>query len=173
MKKDEFEKLDLSEQIKYVEERRANGEGMKNITCSLGYSYGSQLVYYFKDKGYRYDSYSKKYVKVDNIQKLDCKVSQDLIELAKYKSDILEMLQCYKSDMVEMQQYYKNNIDVIQKLDIDNLPKELQDHVIPKSIKVHEKVYNLFDELCDKHSNIKKQDLFSLALYEFYKKYEK
>lgn len=162
MKKSEFQELDISDQVKYVEEKRANGELVEDISHSLGYIFKSDLTGIFKQKGYKYDLYTKRYVKYDSVAKLEPTNTENLLELLKYKSDILEMLQSYKS-----------NINVIQNINIDDLPKEFQDNIVPKSIKVHEKVYGLFDELCDQYVSMKKQDLLSLALYEFYRKYKK
>lgn len=164
MKKDEYEKLDILEQIKYIEERRSKGEGMKHITYSLGYNEGNEISIYFKEKQYRYDVYLKKYVKIESLPKLDKIEKQEISELLEHKSDILEMLEYYKSNAKKVQ---------IQQLDINSIPKELQKDIKSKSIKVYAPVYNLFDSLCNEYISIKKQDIISLALYEFYKKHKK
>ena len=49
----------------------------------------------------------------------------------------------------------------------------MQTKIINKSVKVYEKVYQSFDKVCSQFSGIKKQDIISLALYEFYEKYKK
>ncbi|WBL49676.1 DNA-binding protein [Clostridium estertheticum] len=91
-------------------------------------------------------------------------IKNDLLDLVENKNDLMEMLKNYKSNI--------NIIDVPQ-LDINTLPQDLQRDITTKSVKLYSPVYNSFDKLCKAYSSIKKQDLISLALFEFTNKYKK
>lgn len=92
------------------------------------------------------------------------KIKNDLLELINNKHEILQMLKDYKSN---------TKIIEVPLLDINTLPGEMQKYITTKTIKVYEPIYSLFDELCKNYNSIKKQDLISLALYEFISKYKK
>lgn len=95
-------------------------------------------------------------------------------EILRYKNDLLDLINC-KNDILEMLKDYKSNTKIIEvpQLDINSLPDDIQDKIISKSMKVYAEAYKLFDMLCSQYPNYKKQDLISLALYEFYNKYKK
>ena len=89
-------------------------------------------------------------------------IKDDMTELINNKDELLEMLKDYKSH---------TNVTDISQLNINNLPQEMQKDISTKSFKVYTPAFELFDKLCKEYSSIKKQDIVSLALYEFYLKY--
>lgn len=95
-------------------------------------------------------------------------------ELQKFDNDMKELVN-RKDDILVMLKNYKGNAGVIERLtlDINSLSDEMQTNIITKSIKVYEPVYKAFDEVCKSYLNYKKQDLVSVALYEFCNKYRK
>ncbi|AAO37402.1 hypothetical protein [Clostridium tetani] len=91
-------------------------------------------------------------------------IKADLLELVDIKPELIKLLEDYKSS---------GNILDIEELNINNLPEEFKNKIEVRSIKIYNKVYNEFNKLCNQYKGIKKQDLLSLALYEFCKKYRK
>lgn len=102
------------------------------------------------------------------------KTNTELQEIKIMKTDMIDWMQ-NKEDILEMLKNYKSNINVIDvpQLDINALPQALQKNITTKSVKLYSPVYDSFDKLCKAYSSIKKQDLISLALFEFTNKYKK
>lgn len=94
-------------------------------------------------------------------------------EVQTYENKLLELIY-NKDEILEMLKNYKGITKVIEHpvLDLNDLPNNLQNVIVNKSIKIYNPVYDLFNEVCDSYKNLKKQDLISLALYEFYEKYK-
>ncbi|MBU3112541.1 DNA-binding protein [Clostridium lacusfryxellense] len=189
MTKEEFNNLNVLEQLGYINDLLEEGKSLRNISSSLGMS-KTTFRERFTKIGYLYDANTGQYAKSNT---LDIQIHQDntkvpqksimsnkgyireieLKELQKYKYDLIELVN-HKDDILEMLENYKNSSNVIaSQFDIDNLPKDLQKDIINKSVKVYKPVYKLFNELCKSYSGYKKQDLVSVALLEFYNKYKK
>lgn len=175
MNKLEFDKLDLIQQINYI--NQATGT-LTDICKSIGIG-RSTVAERFKRQGYIYNKDIGQYYLSNTIviqsQQNNVKVStkprreptnvyqNELIELAENKDALMEMLREYKRD--------KEIIIEIPQLDLNKLPLEHKSNIVNKSVKVYEKVYELFNELCDSYSSHKKQDMISLALWEFIERY--
>ncbi|MCR3761741.1 hypothetical protein KYB31_22470 [Clostridium felsineum] len=93
-------------------------------------------------------------------------IKNDLLELIKNKDDILKIIDDYKKNI-------NNRIIDVPELNINDIPPEMQKNINTRSLKIYDPIYKLFSKLCNKYSSIKKQDLISLALLEFYNKYKK
>lgn len=197
MEKQQFNKLTHLEQLEYVNEKLKNGESLRNISAELNIS-KTTIRDRFKKIGYLFDAELHQYcksdtsvnkehnsithesiIKVSQENKIDIKENKSLknsntLELQKYKNDLIDLIE-NKNDILEMLREYKRNTKVIElpQLDITDLPSELKGAIVNKSIKVYDDIYKLFDELCTQYKGIKKQDLLSLALLEFYDKYKK
>lgn len=87
----------------------------------------------------------------------------NLSEWIDNKDDLLEMLKNWKCNSKEIDE---------STLNITKLPEDMNRTIITKSMKVSEPIYKLFSNVCSKHDNYKKQDLLSLALYEFCNRYK-
>ena len=189
MQRIEFDKLEIIEQLNYINKELKTG--MLSVICkNIGVG-RSTMADRSKKVGYTYNQETRQY-HVSNANVIQShqnitKVSQESVkrdiapiedgitkEMQKYRDDLIELVN-YKSDIIEMLKYHKNNINVINidMLDINSLPMELQKDIINKSIKVYEPVYKLFDEICSQYPSYKKQDMLSLMIYEFYNKYKK
>ena len=199
MTKEEFNNLTVLEQLEHVNSLNAEGMSLRNISVGLtmskttirdrflkiGYTYNKELKQYCKDMSLETQSHQE-IIKVpqkankqviEPINKVNTKELQkyDSKEKSKgYDKDILELIN-KKTEILEMLDYYKNNTNVIEKtqINLSYLPQEMQTKIINKSIKVYEEVYQSFDKVCSQFSGIKKQDIISLALYEFCEKYKK
>lgn len=190
MTKEEFNKLEVLDQVKYINGLVANGKSLREISSDLGMS-KTTFRDRFKKIGYIYSADIKQYCKEnksevqkhESITKIPQRVVTKVIEpikkentkeVQKYNDDILELID-NKTELLEMLKDYKSKIKIIDmpQLNINSLPQELQTNIINKSIKVYEPVSKLFDEVCGEFGSIKKQDMLSLAMYEFYKKYKK
>lgn len=189
MKRNEFDNLDIKDQLDYINKNMAAGLSLTK-TCNEIKIDRTTVRKRFTKIGYVLDTNSNQYIKGTTPNNSITKVSQEkklpaanvqapgnlklLNEFGKMKTDLLELIN-NKDEIMEMLEYYKNNTNVIEvpELNINDIPAELQDKVSARSLKIYDAVYKLFDELCSSYTSIKKQDMTSLALLEFYKKYKK
>jgi len=179
MNKFEFDNMGIDEQIEYMNSNLI-AQTLTTICISIGISRSTVRERFLK-VGYVFNAITKQYAKDTTLVIQPYQISprrapvsySNTIELQKY-DDISELIE-HKEDILEMLKYYKSNINVIDipQLDINTLPLELQTTITAKSIKVYEPIYKLFDLLCSSYSGIKRQDLMSLAIFEFYTKYKK
>lgn len=190
MERKEFDKLEVTEQINYINSELAKGESLTNICESIVIG-RTTIGRNFKKVNYSYNTDTRQYYKDDTLvmqlHQSNTKEPQETQERAKttieegntkevqkYDNDILELVN-YKDDILEMLKNYKSNTKVIEvsQLDINSLPWEMKQSIINKSIKVYEPVYKAFDKVCNSYASYKKQDLLSMALNEFCNKYKK
>lgn len=190
MNKQQFNALPVIDQLKYVNNELGNGKSLRNISNELeiskttirdrlskiGYIFNADIRQYCNDKSLAIPEHK-------NITKASPTVTQqeikpinesNTLELQKYKDDLIQLIN-NKDDILEMLKDYKRNTNIIElpQLDINNLPEEMKNTIVNKSIKVYGAVYELFNEVCSQYQGIKKQDLTSLALLEFCNKYSK
>jgi hypothetical protein len=190
MDRAEFDKLEVLEQIKVVNEALAKAESLRSISKSLSMS-KTTLRDRFIKLGYKFNADIRKYIKDNNnrevqsyqsntkvsprANKQDIKPIDDGItkELQQYKNDLLELINA-KAELMQMLKYHQSNTNVIDipQIDINSIPQDLQKDIVLKSIKVYEPIFDRFNDICNKNKSIKKQDLLSLALYEFTQKYQ-
>lgn len=197
----DFDKLEVKDQVNYINKQLDEGDTLREIASNLNIA-RSTLRDRFKKIGYIYNKKLNKYLKInDEYDKNNTKVikkdpikKQNTLEVESYKSNTIvsnkeshgikefnnlkkELLDLInnKDIILEMVEGYKSNTKVIDipQLDINSLPVEMQKDIKTKSIKVYSPIYDLFNNLCEEYSSIKKQDLISLALYEFYIRYKK
>jgi predicted DNA-binding protein YlxM (UPF0122 family) len=179
-----FDALEILEQINYINKILTTGESLRSISDSLGIS-KTTIRDRFKKLGYVFNADIKQYHK-NNTKASQGDDKQELKPIDKGDTNILQMhypeelndlkeLLDHKDDILEMLKDYKSNARIIEvpQLDINTIPHELCGKISNKSIKVYEAVHKLFDEVCNQYGNIKKQDLVSISLYEFYIKYKK
>ena len=182
MDRNEFDNLELLDQINYINDILKENT-LTKICLIIGIG-RSTLRDRFIKGGYVFNTISRQYDK-DNTLVIQTyhpsrNVSQRVItggsntlELQKY-DDILELLE-YKEDILEMLKHYKGNVNIIEvpQLDINTFPIDLQTDIVAKTMKFYKPIDKLFDGLCSNYSSVKKQDLISLALYEFCNRYRK
>lgn len=203
MDRTDFDKLEVQDQVIYINKQLGEGSTLRDIASNLNIA-RSTLRDRFKKIGYIYNkklnTYSnsninneyyknntkvidKEPVKKQNTLEIESyksntivsnEESQSIKEFNNLKKEVLELIN-NKDIILEMIKDYKSNTKIIDipQLDINNLPVEMEKDITTKSIKVYKPIYNLFNKLCEEYSSIKKQDLISLALYEFYIRYKK
>ena len=182
MDRNQFDNLDLLDQITYINDNLKEST-LTKICLIIGIGRTTIRDRFIKG-GYVFNAISRQYDKdntlvvqtYQNNKRVAQRVitgSSNTFELQKY-NDILELVE-YKEDILEMLKYYNGNANIIEvpQLDINNLPVDLQGDIVAKTMKLYVKVFDLFDKLCGDYSSVKRQDLISLALYEFYMKYKK
>ncbi|AVQ47642.1 DNA-binding protein [Clostridium botulinum] len=201
MDRTDFDKLEVQDQVNYINKQLCEGSTLREIASNLNIA-RSTLRDRFKKIGYIYNKKLNTYSKINNeYDKNNTKVidkdpikKQNTLEIGSYKSNTIvsnkeshsikefnnlekELLELInnKDIILEMVKDYKSNTKIIDipQLNINNLPVEMQKDITTKSIKLYKPIYNLFNKLCEEYSSIKKQDLISLALYEFYIRYKK
>lgn len=167
MNKKEFNRLNILEQVEYINNSLIDGSTVTKVCKDIGIA-RSTVGERFKKEGYCFNTALNKYELENNtliLQSEKDTINKDLLELIDLKPDLVELIKLYK----------KNNEIVIdmEELNINNIPEELKDNIKNRSIKVYDAIYTAFDELCSSYSSIKKQDLLSLSLFEFIQKYKK
>ena len=190
MTKIEFNKLEILMQLKYINSLLKEGKSLRSISSDLNMSKTT-----FRDRfakiGYVHNPDTKQYCKDNtlaiqshrNITKTPQKTIKQVVEpvkkddtkvLQKYEDDLIELIN-RKDDILKMLKNYKSNTTIIDipQLNISSLPQDMQKDITNRSIKIYNPVYKLFDEVCSQYGGIKKQDLISLALYEFTTRYMK
>ncbi|RXI70524.1 DNA-binding protein [Clostridium tetani] len=167
MNKKEFNRLNILEQVEYINNSLIDGSTVTKVCKDIGIA-RSTVGGRFKKEGYCFNNSLNRYELENNILVLpsqkDNTINEDLLELIDMKPDLIELIKFYKKNEVAID---------MEELNINNIPEELKDNIKNRSIKVYDAIYTAFDELCSSYSSIKKQDLLSLALFEFIQKYKK
>ena len=191
MKKDIFLNLSIEEQVEYLNKKLEEGQTVIRIREDLGIG-EKALQKILKSNGYKYNQKLRKYVcNTEVSQKVQIqgeviempletdlegqsdtlviqnKYKNDLLELIKYKSEILDMLKDYKCNN------HKSDTTVIQietrGINIEGLKGE----TIQTSIRVNKDVIEGFREFSKEYKQYKSSDLISMALKEYMEKYKK
>lgn len=188
MTKEEFNKLEILEQLDYVNQQLKKNKSLRIIGSELKMSKTTfrdrftkmDYVYNVNTKQYNKNNALGKQSYQDNIKTTPKPVKRN-VETAtknelgqKYDNDILELIK-HKSELLEMLKNYKNNtkINENEEFNINNLPLDLQINIVRKTIKIYEPIYDNFTEICNAYGNFKIQDLVSMAILEFCNKYKK
>ena len=185
MKKDIFLNLSIEEQVEYLNKKLEEGQTVIRIREDLGIG-EKALQKIIKSNGYKYNQKFRKYVcNTEVSQKVQIqgeviempletdlegqsdtlviqnKYKNDLLELVKYKSEILDMLKDYKYNN------HKSDATVIQieprGINIEGLKGE----TIQTSIRVNKDVIEGFREFSKEYKQYKSSDLISMALKEY------
>lgn len=171
----EFDKLQVSEQVKFINREL---EKDKNISVTkILKKYGlnkSTVIGRFLDSGYKYNIDTRKYIPATDMIQSDIKnkdieevavdkdIDTDIKELLKYKDDILNMLKEYKSSSSKVA-----DNGLIIDTDI------ISDKVCNHNFKVYENVKKEIQEIQEQYPHFRLVDLVSTALHEYYLKYKK
>lgn len=185
----QFDNLDLQHQVEYINQKLASGISLTKECDSLGID-RTTVRKRFSKGSWIFDKTSNQYIKTNAKDKSNTKVIQQvpqknipalnpndlkvLQDFSTIKNDLFELI-AHKDEIFDIIKNYKSNTNVIEipELNINDIPAELQGNVSSKSLKIYDSIYELFDDLCKKYPSIKKQDMTSLALLEFYNKYKK
>ena len=187
MDKIEFNKLEILQQIEFINSQLLDGESLRSISSNLkmskttfrdraliiGYTYNKNLGRYDKETSISMQLHQSNTKEPHKARERATNTIQegDTKKLQKYDNDLKELLN-NKDEIMEMLRNYKSNVIGLEQLNINSLPLNMQYNIVNKSIKIYNPVYKLFDEVCNQNTNYKKQDLISLALLEFCNKYK-
>lgn len=106
----------------------------------------------------------KNYTKVSNSYNFSDSDLSKMVNLIKYSSDIMDMLEWFKN------KEYENTIVEVTSSNSINI--DLSSEYKRTSILVNKQVYDEFDKFCENHKEFAKKDLLSMALKEYIAKYE-
>ncbi|HEY5589314.1 MAG TPA: hypothetical protein VIK86_10240 [Candidatus Paceibacterota bacterium] len=188
MTREEFNKLEILEQLDYVNHQLKENKSLRIIGSELKMSKTTfrdrftklDYVYNVNTKQYSKNNALGKQSYQDNIKTIPKPVKRNVVTVTnsnvgpKYDNDILELIK-HKTELLEMLKDYKNNTKITEteEFNINDLPLDLQTNIIRKTIKIYEPIYNDLNEICNNYGNFKRQDLVSLAILEFCNKYRK
>lgn len=198
MKFEELIKLDIANQIEYLNNKLGDGLSVKEIRGELNVG-EKKLQKYLKSINFKFDQKTKRYIKVIKVvNDPDSKENHKdnhLVVKHNEKSrgsknntlpvgfndydKLMNMISTYEDisekmdkldEMIEWYEIQNSVIDVTpQKLEI---PPTNQD-VVSRSFKIYRDVMEDFSKFCKSNNNYKVQDIISFALREFMDKYDK
>lgn len=188
MTKKEFLELDIDKKIEYLNKKLSEGQTVIRIREDLGVGEKS-LQKIIKENGYKYNQKEKRYYKEDTnvIQKniiqekeifnLEDKhttnvlqnYKDDLIEIVKAKEEIFKVINAFNENNL----YYKDTTNVIEVIASNEIQiKNFNSEAKVTSFRVYGETLTKWKEFCSKHKKYNNQDLLSMALEEYIKKYE-
>ncbi|EMY3421208.1 hypothetical protein AAID24_004727 [Escherichia coli] len=185
MTKEEFLELDIDKKIEYLNEKLSEGQTVIRIREDLGIGEKS-LQKIIRENGYKYFQKEKRYYKentnvlqkniVNENYNLDSKdptivlqnYKDDLLEIVQAKKEIFEVINAFKENL-----YYKDTTNVIEVVASNEIQiKDFNSDAKVTSFRVYGETLTKWKEFCSKHKKYNNQDLVSMALEEYMKKYE-
>ena len=185
MIKKEFLELDIDKKIEYLNEKLSEGQTVIRIREDLGIG-EKYLQKIIRENGYKYFQKEKRYYKentnvlqkniVNENYNLDSKdptivlqnYKDDLLEIVQAKKDIFEVINAFKENL-----YYKDTTNVIEVVASNEIQiKDFNSDAKVTSFRVYGETLTKWKEFCSKHKKYNNQDLVSMALEEYMKKYE-
>lgn len=175
MTKEEFNNLDIIQQLEYINNQLKNNESITSICKYIGIG-RSTIRDRFKKINYTYSKELNKYVNnncntdvnikkitkttVSNtggcniVKELDSnQIQENMLNIAKEYDTLIEMLEMYKKN----KKILNNNIII----DLDNNETTLT------TIRINTDILKMFNEFCQDHKEFKKVDLLSMAIKEY------
>ena len=185
MTKEEFLELDIDKKIEYLNKKLSEGQTVIRIREDLGIGEKS-LQKIIRENGYKYFQKEKRYYKentnvlqkniVNENYNLDSKdptivlqnYKDDLLEIVQAKKDIFEVINAFKENL-----YYKDTTNVIEVVASNEIQiKDFNSDAKVTSFRVYGETLTKWKEFCSKHKKYNNQDLVSMALEEYMKKYD-
>lgn len=181
--KEVFLKMEIQEQIEYLNERLQQDMTVAEIRNELGIA-EKRLQKLLKENGYKFNQKTKRYESSSKVNyKSGAVVSvnpnestnTDIIDidnklLLKIINELNDVKQM-NTKVVEMYEWYEKQINVIEPQQLIINSRENYSTTV-KSYKVYCETEKAFQALCKKYSHLKVQDLISKALDEFIEKYK-
>lgn len=195
MNKEKFNKLDIIEQIKYINNELKNNKSITSVSKELGIG-RSTIRDRFKKANYIYSKELNEYVHNNDITEVtqvnkksnnrcdtsvkmeenNCStpvIQKDTVTEIVTKSDkeirnnLLDLVNNYDvlKDIIEL---HKRNTSVVKQqiiIDLEDAESKLT------TLRINSTVLDQFNEFCSKHKEYKKLDLLSQAIKEFIEKY--
>jgi len=216
MTKNDFNSLELVEQLKYINSELSENKSLRIIASDLkmskttfrdrfvkvGYVYNAETKQYYRDNTIKIQQHQitlKDHSRVmkqaietveEVIQKDNESISEvaivknennslleshDIVKLKTALADVRELLEMKDQlkELIQNNNRSKSIIDLIEpyelRIDKDMFKGDLKGRLI----KVYDNVNNGWIKFCKNNNQFKMQDLYSMALLEFIKKYKK
>lgn len=194
MKKEEFEKLNIEDKVKYLNDKLSEGQTVTRIREDIGIK-EKPLQRIMKEHGYKYLQRERMYAKeptnsLEDNESIICRqeaikptistednkatlslqenIKDDLLELLSIKEELFDLV-IESRQRADKEQ--SNIIEVIQeqgiKIELDN------SEVVKRTIRGNKTVFDNWDKFCSKNKEFSKQDLLSMALKKYIEEYEK
>lgn len=188
MTKKEFLELDINKKIEYLNKKLSEDQTVIRVREDIGI--GEKLLQkIIKENGYKYNQKEKRYYK-GNTNVIQKNINQDeeifnseykhttnilqnykddLIEIVKAKEEIFEVINAFKENNL----YYKDTTNVIEVVASNEIQiKNFNSEAKGTSFRVYGETLTKWKEFCSKYKKYNNQDLVSMALEEYIKKYE-
>ena len=183
MNKKEFDKLEVLEQIEYINKSLLEGYTLTSISSYIGIG-RSTIGGRFKKVGYKYNKTINQYETIVEVIEAEPEPIREAIEpviqessnlVVETDSDILTtIINNYDDNMNklnEMYNWYKlqssNKVVQTEKFKVD----DFEGDIVVRSYKLYEPIQREFLEFCKRNNKYKVQDILSQALKEFLDKY--
>ena len=195
MNKTEFNKLEVIEQIKYINKKLLEGNTLTNLCKSIGVG-RSTIRDRFKKVSYEYNKTVNQYESIVEIvesiesvlpaasneaKKEDKNIiiqesSKKVVGTESYKNNevLINMINSYDENLNKLNEIYdwyklqsSNKVVQTEKFKVD----DFEGDVVVRSYKLYESVQQEFLEFCKSNNKYKVQDILSQALKEFLEKY--
>lgn len=177
MDKDNFNNLDVMDQVQYINTLLENKRSLTQISKDLGIG-RSTISGRFKKHGYIFNKQLIKYIEYEGIESYTnvplCNTkalrslnNNDLIKYNNCNTDvnnkILNITNEYET-LMQIIELYKYNSNILQNKIIIDLPKSESELT---SFRVNKEILEQFNEFTKEHTEFKKIDLVSMALKEY------
>lgn len=185
MNREKFDSMSTIEQVKFINNNLEEGLSLTKTCNTIGINRKTikkrfeKINYFYNKNSNSYESQSNNTKVVQNTKviksgiKSDYKNNGTIINKSNIKNDEdLKELINMKDKLKEIIYKYEGGI-LIKELDLDRIPPKLKDEKINTGIKVYKGVYEEFNKVCKKYNALKKQDLISLAMFEFTERHKK
>ncbi|MBU3075843.1 hypothetical protein [Clostridium estertheticum] len=191
MKSKDYKKLDILNQLTFINNKLKEGSTLTEISLNINVS-RKTIGNKFINAGYIFSKPLKQYIKNDeyksNITVVPVIKSAEIkaISTHEYKSNtnifkskdsetkILDIIEKH-DNIQEMLEWYNHQKDIINvdvsELKIDN--DKLQGEVKVTTVRLYGEVWEHFKKFMDSYKEFKSMDLISMALLEYANKYEK
>ncbi|HJF35960.1 MAG TPA: DUF4250 domain-containing protein [Clostridium perfringens] len=184
----DFDKLEIIEQIEYINNKLIEGNTLTNICKDLGIG-RSTIRDRFKKVSYEYNKAINQYESIVEIveaetvapnepikEEIKLVIQQSSNKVVGTDNEILTSLINNYDDMNnklnEMYNWYKlqssNKVVQTEKFKVD----DFEGDIVVRSYKLYEPIQREFLEFCKKNNKYKVQDILSQALKEFLDKYK-
>lgn len=189
MEKDRFLKLNIEEQVEYLNKKLEEGQTVIRIREDLGIG-EKTLQRIIKSNGYRYNQKIRKYIcntKVSQDEQIQGEVIEKPLEIdLEEQSDTLVIQNKYKNDLLELIKYKNKILNMLNDYECNNHKSDttviqieprginiegLKGETIQTSIRVNKEVIEEFREFSKEYKQYKSSDLISMALKEYIKNY--
>ena len=195
--REEFDLLDLSNQLEYINKLTRSGTSLTSISKELNIS-RKTLTNRFAKMGYAYDDTSKAYIqnleKSEEIRARSNKAkssNSNIVKEYKQNTDVF-----FNPDMKEKFIWMMNNFNVLESIineriqgeykentiiEVNNLGlvidlppvDNVKDKAYQTTIRLNKKVWEEFNQLFEnQYSNLNKYDVISVCFQEFINKYK-